>query len=259
MSKVSGHNTLGEFTPISSRKGFIGTAGTLLLASCGGSALPLVSTAPQQSTAHKDCIEPLIAARNSPATATCGVGNISELTNPEVAALTAAQIGSLTSAQIGQFTNPQLDYITAAKAFYGPVQWSAVLARAVAAQSAAPPLYIPPGDPGPYQPLGYIPPTPGSNLWGTIGGVIGGLIGTAVGSTGGPVVAAFGSVVGGGTLGYFSGLGSDAYFAFYDPNTGYYEAVDLGDGVTGAGPYGFSATGTFDAGTNIVTVTVVEN
>ena len=188
-----------------------------------------------------------------------GPGSISSLTPAEVAALTGAQIAGLSSAQIGEFSNLQLGYITAAKAFYGPVQWSAVLARAVAAQSAAPPLYIPPGDPGPYQPLGYIPPTPGSNFWGTMGGVLGGLIGTAVGSLGGPVVATFGAVVGGGTLGYLSGLGSDAGFGFFNSNTGYYEVIDLGDGVTGAGPYGFSATGTFDPSTNTVTVTVVDN
>ena len=60
-------------------------------------------------------------------------------------------------------------------------------------------------------------------------------------------------------LGAAGTLGSDAYCAFYDPNTGYNEAVDLGQGVTDPGPYGFSATGNFDPSTNVVNVTVVSN
>lgn len=234
----------------------------LVTACAGGGAVPIVSSLASKSPTSPDCSNPLLATRTGPH-ANCvsgpGPGSISSLTPAEVAALTAAQIGALTNTQIGEFTNSQLDYITAANGFYGPAQWSAVLSRAAAAQSAAPPLYIPPGSPGPYQPQGYVPAAPGNPWWGAVGSVFGGIVFGVITLPAGVGVSIVVGAVGGTAAGWLAGSGSDAYYAFFDPNTGYYEAVDLGAGVTDAGADGFSATGTYDPSTNVVTVTVVEN
>jgi hypothetical protein len=56
-------------------------------------------------------------------------------------------------------------------------------------------------------------------------------------------------------------FGTDAYFAFFNPNTGYYDAIDLGAGVTDDqfDTDGVNVTGNYNSQTNTVTVTVVEN
>ncbi len=101
-----------------------------------------------------------------------------------------------------------------------------------------------------------------------VGAVIGGAIGTVVGSLGGPLVTFFASTTGSAALGYFSGLGSDASFNFYNSSEGYWNSIDIGDCCTATTENGntlqtsldsdgVDVMGSFDAGSNTATITVV--
>lgn len=283
MSKGNGRIIPAEFMSISNRKAFIGTAGTLLLAACGGSALPVLSGSTKGSASKPDCSNPLLANRTGPQT-NCVTGpgaglptNLSGLTAGEVAAITAEQIAVLESAQIASFTNSQLHYITQAQAFNG-AQATAIFKRVAAVGQVLP---VPvcwtgteaTGNCGP--PPAYIPPNPGSNFWSWFGAAIGGAVGSAVGTVAtGPAgffVGVAGSTAGAALGAYLFGP-TDAVYCFYDSNNGEWMGVDLGpasnfistteNGNTGQSTLdtdGYQIQGTFDASTNTVTVTAVPN
>lgn len=78
------------------------------------------------------------------------------------------------------------------------------------------------------------------------------------------------STAGGTALGWLLGLGQDARFNFYNPNTGYWNYIDLGqccsftstDGDTGTSSLdtdGYQVQGNYNSSSDTVTVTVVAN
>ena len=247
------------FEIVPSRKLFLSSIGMLSLAACAGGGAPNIIPAAGKSRPSA-CLLSL---------STCGggggptPGNLAELSLAQVAALTTTQIAALTNTQIPTFTDAQLGYVTSASAFHG-AQAAAVLQRVAASQQKEAPFYMPPGVPGPYIPTGYFPPVQGSDFWSNVGSAIVGAIAGAVGGyVGGTVIGMFAGA-GGGYIGTFLGAGSDAYFVFYDSNIGGYQSIDLGSfqsiqNLTQFDSDGVSITGSFDASTSTVTITVVPN